>query len=356
MGHAFDSRHLWVRPGRIVERVRARSRGARYFYGCSTGGIKATRRSSDTRGFRRRHCGCAGNNRIRLNAGFLWQFLSNHRPVTTQHRSFQPRSCPLITRAVVAACDANDGVKDGVVDDPRTAGSIRPRSRAGDGQTECLSPRQVVALRRCIGRRTRGPVRRSIRVAGEQRGADRISAGPPVVGMAAVPGEARSPPERRFGVTGCSAIQLGLVVVRLRSSPGARRRARRRNGRSGEPRSRASKPAAARPSSTRAGRIRSVNALDTIAYYEQVRRARARSRRSIDSSGCSWCRAWATVGRHRDDQLRQPERPAPIVDADHDLLSALDAWVERGAAPARLIASRVVDGATGRRALCAPIQ
>jgi feruloyl esterase len=45
--------------------------------------------------------------------------------------------------------------------------------------------------------------------------------------------------------------------------------------------------------------------------------------------------------------------PSPIVDADHDRLSALDAWVERATAPARLVASRVVNGATTRtRPLC----
>jgi feruloyl esterase len=45
--------------------------------------------------------------------------------------------------------------------------------------------------------------------------------------------------------------------------------------------------------------------------------------------------------------------PAPIVDPEHDLLSALDAWVEKGTAPARIVASRVIDGATVRtRPLC----
>ena len=45
--------------------------------------------------------------------------------------------------------------------------------------------------------------------------------------------------------------------------------------------------------------------------------------------------------------------PAPIADAQHDLLRALDAWVESGKAPDRIIASRVVDGKTVRtRPLC----
>jgi feruloyl esterase len=46
--------------------------------------------------------------------------------------------------------------------------------------------------------------------------------------------------------------------------------------------------------------------------------------------------------------------PPPVPDAERDLLHALDAWVENGQAPERIIASRVVDGKTVRtRPLCA---
>jgi feruloyl esterase len=44
---------------------------------------------------------------------------------------------------------------------------------------------------------------------------------------------------------------------------------------------------------------------------------------------------------------------SPVVDAEHDLLSALDAWVEHGQAPDRIIAARMVNGVTIRtRPLC----
>ena len=44
---------------------------------------------------------------------------------------------------------------------------------------------------------------------------------------------------------------------------------------------------------------------------------------------------------------------APVVDADHDVLAALDAWVEKGVAPARIVAFRVEGGKTVRtRPLC----
>jgi feruloyl esterase len=44
---------------------------------------------------------------------------------------------------------------------------------------------------------------------------------------------------------------------------------------------------------------------------------------------------------------------APVADADHDMLSALEAWVERGHAPRQIIASRVEQGRVTRtRPLC----
>ena len=43
----------------------------------------------------------------------------------------------------------------------------------------------------------------------------------------------------------------------------------------------------------------------------------------------------------------------PIVDAKHDVLAALDAWVDKGVAPDSIIASQVVSGeVTMTRPLC----
>jgi feruloyl esterase len=45
---------------------------------------------------------------------------------------------------------------------------------------------------------------------------------------------------------------------------------------------------------------------------------------------------------------------APVVDADHDLLSALESWVEKGKAPSRIVASKVENGNVVRtHPLCA---
>jgi feruloyl esterase len=56
-------------------------------------------------------------------------------------------SATLLNRRVIAACDALDGVKDGVIEDPRQC-HFDPASltcKAGDAPNECLTPAQVAA-------------------------------------------------------------------------------------------------------------------------------------------------------------------------------------------------------------------
>ena len=104
---------------RLVEQAAGASVRRAYFYGCSTGGHQAyaeiQRYPGDFDGV---VAGAPGNNRVRLNAAFLWQFLANHERGSSAP-VLPAAKLPVITRAVVAACDGLDGVIDGVVDDPR---------------------------------------------------------------------------------------------------------------------------------------------------------------------------------------------------------------------------------------------
>jgi feruloyl esterase len=96
------------------------------------------------------------------------------------------------------------------------------------------------------------------------------------------------------------------------------------------------------------------NPLDTIAYYERVR-ARQGSQAATDRfvrlflvPGMGHCGGGPGATR-----FGTQGSPAPVVDRGHNLLSALDAWVERGLPPDRLIASKLVDGRVVRtRPLC----
>jgi feruloyl esterase len=118
-----------------------------YFTGCSGGGrqglMEAQRFPADYDGI------VAGDptadfTRLTL-GGRLWEAIatlkdpSHYIPAT---------KIPVIAKATVAACDALDGVKDGVIDDPRQC-KFEPETiqcKSGDGP-DCLTEGQVKALK-----------------------------------------------------------------------------------------------------------------------------------------------------------------------------------------------------------------
>ena len=130
----------------IVDRLAGSSPRRAYYYGCSTGGHQAYAEMQQyPQDFDGVIAGAPGNNRVRLNAAYLWQFLSNH---TTDGREILPAAkLPMVTRAVVAACDKNDGVVDGVIDDPRSCQFDRRFADMPErDSSDCLTTPQVAAL------------------------------------------------------------------------------------------------------------------------------------------------------------------------------------------------------------------
>jgi len=102
----------------IVRNATGRFAERSYFVGCSSGGhqalSEAQRYPDDYDGI---VAGAPANDRIRQTFGFLGSWLATHSqdgaPLLTQPK------LAMITTAAVAACDANDGLKDGLIDDPR---------------------------------------------------------------------------------------------------------------------------------------------------------------------------------------------------------------------------------------------
>ena len=119
-----------------------------YFIGCSGGGrqslIEAQRFPDDYDGI------LAGDPTIDFShlttGGRLWEELSMFR--TANGAGYIPaEKIPTIAAAVVAACDALDGVRDGILEDPRQC-QFQPASlkcMQGD-RSDCLTPPQVEAL------------------------------------------------------------------------------------------------------------------------------------------------------------------------------------------------------------------
>jgi len=96
------------------------------------------------------------------------------------------------------------------------------------------------------------------------------------------------------------------------------------------------------------------NPLDTIAYYDRVKTLQGSQQetekffRLFLVPGMGHC-SGGTGTTNFGNQGAQ----APIGDAEHDLLAALDNWVEKGVVPEKIIASKVINGVTVRtRPLC----
>lgn len=351
--------HAIVGPARrIVERVAGAGASRAYFYGCSTGGHQAYAEVQRyPRDFDGVIAGAPGNNRVRLNVGFFWQFVANHDRGANPAPIIPASKLPMVTRAVVAACDANDGIKDGVVDDPRTcrfdASSLECN---GTDAGDCLTRRQIEALEKMYGG-ARNPRTGDQIYPGWPKGSEALTVsadGRPLAGWQRYWGDqepARVEFWRRWvfedskwdwrsfdfdadvrlaeAKLGPMIDQVNPDIATFRSHGG-------------------------KAIVYQGWQDPVVNAFDTIAYYESVR-SRQGSQEAIDRffrlfmvPGMAHC-----SGGPGPTSFGNQNAPSPIADAQHDLLMALDAWVETGAAPERLIASRVEDGVTIRtRPLC----
>jgi len=118
-----------------------------YFGSCSNGGrqalMEAQRFPGDYDGIL---AGAPANYWTHL----LTSAIANAQATTSDPASYVPASkVPVIARAVTAACDAQDGVKDGILDDPRKCRFDPSRLLCKDGGTaDCLTAAQVAALKK----------------------------------------------------------------------------------------------------------------------------------------------------------------------------------------------------------------
>ncbi len=117
-----------------------------FFMGCSTGGHQAL---SEVQRFPADYDGVVagdpGNDRVHLNVGFLWSFAATHQ---ANGETILPTSkLPLINRAAVTACDAADGIRDGIISEPQAChfdpGVLLCKGEEND---QCLTTAQVAAV------------------------------------------------------------------------------------------------------------------------------------------------------------------------------------------------------------------
>jgi feruloyl esterase len=131
-----------VKSKAIIATFYDRAPGFSYFTGCSTGGrqglMEAQRYPEDFDGI---IAGAPANNQTQLSA---WRIAVEAKILQSPASVVPPAKLALLNRAVLAACDAIDGVTDGLLTDPRQC-QFDPRillCRSAD-RDDCLTARQI---------------------------------------------------------------------------------------------------------------------------------------------------------------------------------------------------------------------
>ncbi len=137
----------------VVRAYYARDARHSYFVGCSTGGeqalMEAQRYPDDYDGIAG---GAPAHNRTGVHESILWNFVANER---TPEAYLPEAARTLLTHAVVNACDALDGVKDGVITDPNQCHFDPASLQCKPGaEQNCLTVAQVDTAKRIYA----GPV------------------------------------------------------------------------------------------------------------------------------------------------------------------------------------------------------
>jgi feruloyl esterase len=130
-----------VRAKAIVAAFYGKHPSRSYFVGCSSGGWEAL-----TEAHRFPHdydgiiAGAPASEVVHLHAGQIWGYIAAQQ--------IDAAKIPMISAAVVAKCDAKDGLKDGLISDP-LACDFQPAElscKSGEDPQSCLTPAEVKAL------------------------------------------------------------------------------------------------------------------------------------------------------------------------------------------------------------------
>ena len=315
-----------------------------YFVGCSEGGreglTEAQRYPKDFHGI------VAGAPAIHWDALQLrgaWDALAL---LTTPASYIPPAKLPVLQNAAIAACDAIDGAKDGFIENPERC-DFHPAvvQCQGDGASNCLTAAQVQAAETIYG-----PMKNS------RTGA--------VIGPGFSPGVEAFPANWTVWITGASAPQLGvgklfatfffrdLVYqnpqweVQSLNLDGDIKQADGKFGptlNSDDPNLRAFKAQGGKLIQYHGWGDAAIPPQGSVDYFQSVQRTMGKTKDFYrlfmvpTMSHCAGGPGATMFGNAGGFE-------APQEDADHDVVLALDRWVEKGKAPDRIIATGYVDG------------
>jgi feruloyl esterase len=343
--------HAITVPGKaMLAHLQGKAASRAYYYGCSTGGHQAYAEVQQyPQDFDGVIAGAPGNNRVDLNAEFLWRYQAN-RVRGTNTQILTPAKATLVTNRALAACDALDGVKDGVIADPRACTTsvfnVEALQCKGADAPDCLTADQVAATRK-IYQGPRHPRTGQQIYPGQVVGSE---AGWPTYWGGAAPVRAEFWSLWAFDNPSWNWWSFDwdrdLAAAHAKLSPLVD---------AVDPNINAFRDRGAKLIAFQGWNDPVVNAMDTIGYFEKVRAAQG-----SQSATDSFFRLFMAPGMGHCGGGTGPVVfgnqgiAAPQPSAANDLLMALDRWVERGVAPDSIVASKVASGAvTTTRPLCA---
>jgi Tannase and feruloyl esterase len=307
-----------------------------YFSSCSNGGrqglIEAQRYPDDFDGL---IIGAPWNLQSRSNAGFIW----DAQALAAPGAAIPAEKLPAITAAVVGACDKNDGLADGVIADPRSC-TFDPRSLAchGGDSSSCLTPPQVAALQKIYD----GPSN-------------------PRTGESIFPGFARGSEAGWTGMVRPATGGAGLLVyfsnlvyqnpewdLRSFNFDGDMTHTDQTIGRLGNASSTDYSAAIRRGVKIiqyHGWNDQTLQPAYSPQYYEQVAKANGGLEKTQDFyrlfmvPGMTHCSGGIGASNFGGVGQQIP----PVRDAAHDLQTAMENWVERGAPPTQFIGTKFTD-------------
>ena len=318
-----------------------------YFGSCSNGGrealMEAQRYSEDYDGIL---AGAPANYWSHLLVGALW----DAQATTLDPASYIPSSkLPAIAAAVNSACDAQDGVKDGVLNDPRQCHfdpavlTCKTEDR-GEDKAECLTPLQVTALKKLYqgAHDSHGQI-----FPGFLPGAETGEGGWSVWITGAAPGHALLFAFARgyFGNMIYDKADWGYKTADLSDATKA-------SDEKGAKILNATDPDLSH-FKNRGGKLiiyhgwddPAISALNTIDYFHQVQSKMGTQ--NVES----FLRVYTVPGMQHcgggPGATSFEEGLHARQDAEHNMRLALEDWVEKGTAPSKIIASKYADSNPG---------
>jgi feruloyl esterase len=337
--YTHRSQHLMnVTARHVLSRFYGRGPHHAYFIGCSGGGRQALKEMQRFPGdYDGVIAGAGAPTMPIMSARHLWQALYQQR---NPAGAMSDAAWDLVANGAVQACDADDGVTDGVVENPARCG-FRPASlRCRDGQSSgCLTAEQVNTVERFYaplqdetGRQLDQGLVPGVRT--------RPGPPSPLLLPLFAEGAHRDPTWRAEQFNMRNDLELVDRMMREMRADETNLRAFAAHG--------------GRAILYQGWLDPSVVAGQSIDYYQRVQRELGAANtdammRLYMVPGMLHCSGGSGV-----DQFGGAGSRLPIGKADADLLTALTEWVEQGKAPQHIAAARLEDGKIVRRRVLCP--